>query len=92
MSEQLNDEQVEFLTEFMEWHLCTHNHTANDREAVMDRAVKKGYWWMEFNHGHSDKVVCTIEHKSTGEHDRGIKGNGPTRFIALVNALMEAER
>jgi len=88
---KLTDEQVEFLQKFMGWIFF--DNTLFNREAVMDRAVEKGWIRIDFEKC-PDIYKCTIAHKACIAvqifWDK-YTGTGPTRFIALVNALMEAE-
>ncbi len=93
-SEQLTDAQVAFIQKFMTpkyehytWASIEESMTtAAGREAVMDRAVEK------YRH-----IVISMERE---EHGCAIVSDlipghasfkyGSSRFIALVNALMEA--
>ncbi len=96
---KLTDEQVEFLDKLMEWEETENaftmlkrqevRETADFREAVMDRAVEEGWIKMTFFLHDDENYSCQIVDPAQGKkHWR----TGPTRFIALINALMEAER
>ncbi len=65
------------------------NHSAaQGREAVMDRAVEKGWNEIHFYALSDGTTACFMQHKES-VYMTG-KAEGPSRFIAFVNALMEA--
>ena len=88
---KLTDEQVDFALKFLDG-LSSENagylRTPHAEKAVMDRAEEK-YRYITFRKIGcvGDCCTCAIQ-KDVGDEEQ--RGYGPTRFIALVNALMEA--
>lgn len=85
---KLTDEQVEFVVGFINQPTeeLQFLHKAIIEKAVMDRAVEEGYRRFDYNSGDGSSWVCHIR-KSGYEENSGC---GPTRFAALLAALMEA--
>lgn len=96
---ELSDEQVEFLAEFMGWSipsdpiLADHQrqlfYLAETREAVMDRAVEKGYVGIDFFYHKADKKWEASVYKLPELNETA--SYGPNQFIAFLNALILAE-
>lgn len=86
---KLTDEQLEFLQKFMEKDQRFRQTTAIYREAVMDKAVEKGWIFISFEWLEAVEREWMVNIGACVEVQ--FQGFGSTRFIALVNALMEAE-
>ena len=97
---QLTDKQMEFLAKFMgiieypaidvvREHFQNFEE-ADTRESVMNRAEEM-YAYISFRKIGTEGDCCTCRlHKAHGPGEW--VGYGPTRFIALINALMEASK
>lgn len=109
---QLSDEQIVFLHNFVGTGVTVNSDTlindylrdyferfASNREAVMDRAIEKGYRRFDLFVSEDGKGFGMYvrrdwinKEKITPLDRNEVLGKGPTRFHALVNALMEAEK
>ncbi len=94
---KLTDEQVEWLEKFMDTNkadlldmdgLRLVFNNAKFCEAVMDRAVEKGYHYIGYIFI-AGIYTCQIK---KNPWDKNIIGYGQSRFTALLAALMKGEK